>query len=82
MPICHDPDIIFVLQSSFLKARSLHRRREETYRALELELATLNPILSSMSDDERHRIKAQLSMRYFVGIDPDAVDFENPPQSA
>ncbi|MGH2615924.1 MAG: hypothetical protein ACRDJC_11835 [Thermomicrobiales bacterium] len=52
------------------------------YRALELELATLDPFLSSMSDDERHRIKAQLSMRYFVGIDPDAVDLEDPTRSA
>lgn len=61
-----------------------HRRRETNYRALELELATLDPFLSSMSDDERHRIKAHLAMRYFIGVDPDAtaVTLEELPRSA
>lgn len=54
--------------SAFLaKQTRSHRQRETQYRSLELELATLDPFLSTMSDDDRHRIKSDLASRYFVG---------------
>ncbi len=58
----------------------LHRHRETTYRALELELATLDPFLSSLDEETRHQLKAQLAPRYFVGVDPDARILEEPVQ--
>jgi hypothetical protein len=45
-----------------------HRRRERVYRALELELATLDPFLNSLDETERIRIKGTLAMRYFLGL--------------
>lgn len=64
--------------AAFLGNQSIqHRRREETYRALEPELATLDPFLVSLDGDERLRIKALLAMRYFVGINPNPVDVED-----
>lgn len=65
--------------AAFLGNQSIrHRRREETYRALELELATLDPFLVTMEDEDRHRIKASLAPRYFVGIDPDSINYDAP----
>lgn len=68
--------------ATYLGAQSLrHRKREISYRSLELELATLDPFLSSIPDEERHRIKAHLSMRYFVGTNPAAARFVEPVES-
>lgn len=55
--------------ATYLGRQSLsHRRREEQYRALELELATLDPFLNSLEPTERNQIKALLAKRYFAGI--------------
>jgi soluble cytochrome b562 len=70
--------VAFAALTTFLGNQSLrHRRREETYRALELELAVLDPFLTSLGDDERIKIKSQLAMRYFAGIDPDSINFDD-----
>lgn len=59
----------------------LHRRRETTYRGMELELATLDPFLSSLDEETRHQLKARLAPRYFVGVDRDAKILEEAVQT-
>jgi hypothetical protein len=64
--------------ASYLGAQArIHRQLEAKFRSLELELATLDPFLSTMSEKERHNIKTQLASRYFVGADSDAVPLEH-----
>jgi hypothetical protein len=53
-----------------------HRKREEKYRALELELATIDPFLNSLDDTERQRNKGELAMRYIVGVNRDHGEFD------
>ena len=67
--------------ATFLGEQSVrHRRREEKYRELELELAVIDPYLGSLEDAERRRLKAWLAPRYFVGVDPDGANFDDPPR--
>jgi predicted phage tail protein len=66
--------------ATFLASQShRHRVREEEYRSLELELATLDPFLNSLDEEERQRIKTELAMRYFKGVDRDVIKHEEVP---
>lgn len=70
--------VAFAALATYLGNQSVHhRKREEAYRALELELATLDPFLYSLDDTERQRIKAELALRYFKGVDRAAINPES-----
>src|SRR3990172_8125090 len=57
--------ILFVPGYYAAKESEKHRRSEQRYRRMELELASIDPYLESLPEDKRHTLKETLAQRFF-----------------
>lgn len=73
----------FILLAGFAALQvSRHQKNERGLRKTELELASIDPFLATLSDDERNTVKREFATRYFGHHEADAEHDETNPQMA
>ena len=70
--------LTFAIPAFYAARESLrHRRTEQRYRKMQLELASLDPFLEKLPEEKRHLLKEKLTERFFG--QPEPIDKEDEP---
>lgn len=72
----------FVLLSGFAALQvSRHQKNERGLRQSELEIASIDPFLSTLSDEDRNMVKREFATRYFGQRETDSKQQDAPPSN-
>lgn len=72
----------FVLLSGFAALQvSRHQRNERSMRQAELEIASIDPFLSTLSDEDRNAVKREFATRYFGQREVEPKQADAPPSN-